>query len=223
MRSLVQNLLSSKPSPIGIDFGSDSLRLAQVRKENGQLRLLAAEQREIPTAARDTWAHRLEFFVEGVKEILADGKFTKRQVILGLPAAMTHLAHLRLPKMDAKALESALTWEVQGKIPIDPNHAMLRHLVAGEVFVEQEARDEVIVMACRRDMVAGLISAAEKAGLDIVGMNVEIAAIVQCFTQVYRRKGDAEAINCFLDIGSAGSRVIISCGPHILFVRAIPV
>jgi Tfp pilus assembly PilM family ATPase len=69
--------------------------------------------------------------------------------------------------------------------------------------------------------VQGLLAAAPKAKLDVVGMNVEMAAIVECFAQVYRRKGDTEAINCFLDIGFAGSRVIISRGRDILFVRSI--
>ncbi|HEY1686295.1 MAG TPA: pilus assembly protein PilM [Tepidisphaeraceae bacterium] len=221
MRSFVQNFLTAKPNPIGIDFGTNYLRLAQLRKDNGQLRLLAAGQLEVPKVARKDWSSRIDFFLQGVNEILSGGEFVGRQVILGLPAAQTHVGHLRLPKMEADALTKALPWEIRGKLPIEPNEAVIRHIVAGEVFAEQEPRDEVIVMACRRDLVQGLLAAAPKAKLDVVGMNVEMAAIVECFAQVYRRKGDTEAINCFLDIGFAGSRVIISRGRDILFVRSI--
>jgi type IV pilus assembly protein PilM len=223
MRSFVQNLWPAKSNPIGIDFGSDCLRVAQVRKESNQLRLLAAEHRDVPTSVGNNWNARRDFFAQSLREILSEGKFVGRQAVLGLPAAATHIAHMRLAKADPKALEEALRWEVQGKLPFEASQAVLRHIVAGEVFVDQEARDEVIVFACRREMVEGLIGAAEKARIDVVGMNVEISAIVECFAQLYRRKGDAEAINCFLDIGSAGSRVIISCGRKILFVRAIAV
>ena len=42
MLSFVQNFMAPKANPIGVDFGSDSLRMAQVRFENGQLQLVAA-------------------------------------------------------------------------------------------------------------------------------------------------------------------------------------
>lgn len=223
MRSLVQNFLASKANPIGIDFGSDCLRLSQIKKENGQLKLLAAAERDLPPSARKDWPARFDFFVHAAKEMLGEDDFVGRQVILGLPASATYIAHVRLPKMEDKAIADSLAWEIRGKLPIDPAHAVLRHLIAGEVFVEQEQREEIIVMACRRDVVEGLLASAEKARLDVIGMNVEIGAIVNCFSQVHRRKADAEATSCFVDVGFSATRVIVARGAQMLFARAIPI
>jgi Tfp pilus assembly PilM family ATPase len=99
----------------------------------------------------------------------------------------------------------------------------LRHLVAGEVYQDQEPRNEVILMAAARETVQQLLAAAAKARLDVIGMSLEAAALIGCFGHIYRRKDDAVAVSLFVDIGCASSRAIIAQGPHILFARAIKV
>ena len=68
----------------------------------------------------------------------------------------------------------------------------MRHIVAGEVYQDQEPKNEVILMAASRELVNQFLAAAAKAKLDVVGMNVEPKALVDCFAHVYRRKTDAE-------------------------------
>jgi type IV pilus assembly protein PilM len=143
--------------------------------------------------------------------------------MLGLPAASMFIQHLRMPKLEEDELKRALPWEARGKLPIDLSKAVLRHIVAGEVYVDQEPRNEVILMATQNQTVDQLLACAKKARLDIGGMNVEPMAILDCFSQVYRRASDAGTTNFFVDIGASGSRAIFTQGRQILFARAIPV
>ena len=136
------------------------------------------------------------------RDLLAQGNFRGRQAIIGLPAAAMLIQHLRMPKLDDAETKKALAWEARGKLPIDPSQAVLRHLTAGEVYQDQEPKHEVILMAAAREFVNQLLVAAAKAKLDCVGMNVEPKAIVDVFTQIYRRKSDEDVVNCFVDIGS---------------------
>src|SRR5262249_55260424 len=124
---------------------------------------------------------------------------------------------------DDEALKKAIPWEARGKLPIDPANALLRHHVAGEIYQEQEARSEVILMAAARELVNQFLAMAARARLDVVGMNVEPKAIVDCFAHIYRRKSDEDVTNCFVDIGCSGTRVFIARGSHILFARSIPI
>jgi Tfp pilus assembly PilM family ATPase len=91
------------------------------------------------------------------------------------------------------------------------------------VYQEQEEKNEVIVMVAGRDVVNQYLDVATKARLDILGMNVEPRAIVDCFSHIYRRKSDADVTSCYVDIGCAGSRAVIARGSHILFARTIPI
>jgi type IV pilus assembly protein PilM len=224
MLGFVQNLFAPKCNPIGVDFGSDCLRMAQVAPAGaGEFKLIAAASADVPNHVRHDPAARLNFFVETTKDLLTQGKFRGRQCVLGLPAASMFIQHLRMPKLDTDALKKALPWELRGKLPIDPGHALLRHLIAGDVHDGQEAKDEVIVIAAAREMVNTFLAAAAKAKLDIVGMNVEPKALVDCFTHIYRRKTDEGVTSCYVDIGCVSTRAVIARGTDIVFARTIPV
>lgn len=222
MFSFVQNWFSPKANPIGIDFGSDSLRLAQIRFDGQDHKLFAAASSDVPSHAQCDPESRFDFFTESVRDLLSQGKFHGRQVVLSLPAHMMYIQHLRMPKMDDASLKKAVRWEAKGKLPIDTSNALMRHLVAGEVHQDNEQKLEVIVMAAPREMINRYLAVASKAKLDVIGMNIEPMALVDCFSHVYRRKADADMVNLFVDIGSSGTRATIAQGGSVLFARTIP-
>jgi type IV pilus assembly protein PilM len=223
MFGLLKTFVASNANPIGIDFGSDCLRMVQMQTIDGEPRIIAAASADVPSHVRNDPTARASFFAETARDLLAQGKFKGRQAILALPAAQMYIQHLRIPKMDDEALKKALPWEARGKLPIDPSHALLRHTVAGEIYQDSEPKDEVILMAAARETVNSLLASAVKAKLDVLGMNVEPMAIVDCFNHVYRRKADQTSINLFVDIGFKSSRAIIAEGSRILFARVIAV
>jgi type IV pilus assembly protein PilM len=228
MLGFVQNFFAPKSNPIGVDFGSDCLRMVQVQRGTGsdggsEFKLVAAASADVPAHVRHDPGARLNFFIESTRDLLTQANFRGRQCVLGLPAASMFIQHLRMPKLDAEAMKKALPWELRGKLPIDPSHAQLRHIVAGDVFEGQESKSEVIVIAAAREMINQLLAAAAKAKLDIVGMNVEPKAIVDCFSQLYRRKSDDGLVNCYVDVGCVSTRAVVARGTEILFARTIPV
>jgi type IV pilus assembly protein PilM len=223
MLGLVQSWFAPTGNPIGVDFGTDGLRMAQVEAADGEYHLVAAASAEVPAQIRQDPTARLNFFTETVRDRLASGNFRGKRAILSLPAASCFIQHLRMPRLEEEELKKALPWEARGKLPIDPSHALLRHIVAGEVYQDSEQKNEVILMAAARELVNQLLAAAAKAKLDVVGMNVEPKALVDCFTHIYRRKSDADQTTCYVDIGCSGTRAVIARGPQILFARAIQV
>ena len=68
MLGFVQNIFSSKCNPIGVDFGSDCLRLAQVNGHGPDYRLVAAANADVPTTARHDPGARLNYFVEAIRD-----------------------------------------------------------------------------------------------------------------------------------------------------------
>jgi type IV pilus assembly protein PilM len=214
---------TTNANPIGVDFGTDCLRMAQVQVVDGEPRIVAAASADVPAHVRNDQNARTSFFVETIRDLMAQGKFKGRSAILALPAAQMYILHLRIPRMEEDALKKALPWEARGKLPIDPSQALLRHMIAGEIYQDSESKNEVILMAASRETVNTMLGMAAKAKLDVVGMNVEPMAIVDCFAQVYRRKSDSDTVSCFVDIGFKSSRAIIAQGSKILFARMIPV
>ena len=223
MFSFVQSWLKPTANPIGVDFGTDSLRMAQVELVDGEYRLIAAASADVPSHIRNEPSARLDFFAETARELLLTGNFRGRRAVLALPAASMFVQHLRMAPMDDEEIKKALPFEAAGKLPIDPMFAVMRHVVAGEVYQDQEAKSEVVLMAASRDVVNQLLASAAKAKLDVVGMNVEPKSLIDCFAHVYRRKTDLNSTSCFVDIGAVASRAVIARGSQILFARVIPI
>lgn len=225
MLGIVHNLFASRANPIGIDFGTETLRLAQVApgSSDGEMRIVAAASLDVPSAARNDPQQRLAFLISSLKELLPAGGFKGRQAVLGLPSSALQMLHLRLPQMDDAALRKAIPFEARGKLPYDPSHALIRHIIAGEVYHGSEQKLETILMASPKASVEALLAAAGKAKLDIVGINTEPLALIDCFMRISRRKEDREATVCYVDIGASGSRAIIARGGKVLFARSIAV
>jgi type IV pilus assembly protein PilM len=232
MFGFVQSWFAQPANPIGIDFGSDGLRMAQVEALGNpaagkggatDFKLVAAARADVPSYLRDDPSARFDFFARTVRELWAQGNFRGRRAVLSLPASMMSICHLRLPRMEEDELKKALPWEARGKLPYEPSRALLRHMVAGDIYQDGEQRSEVILMAALRDGVNQFLDAAARAKLDVVGMTVEPKALVDCFSNVYRRKSDAETTCCFVDIGCCASRAVIARAGHVLFGRIIPV
>src|SRR5437868_125104 len=100
MRHFVQSWFSSPSSPIGVDFGSDCLRVAQVELVDNEHKLCAVACADVPPHVRNEPYARFNFFAEIIRELLAQNNFRGRRVMLNLPACFMHIQHLRLPKMD---------------------------------------------------------------------------------------------------------------------------
>jgi type IV pilus assembly protein PilM len=202
-------------------------QVQQIAPERGtgadEYKLVAAASADVPSHVRHDPQQRLQFFVETTRDLLAQGKFRGRQAILALPAASMFIQHLRMAKMAEDEIKKALPWEARGQLPIDPSRALLRHIIAGDVHTDQEPKSEVILLAAARAFVEQLISSASRAKLDIIGMNVEPKALIDCFSVIYRRKADAESTSLFVDIGCASTRAIIAQGRQIFFVRSIAI
>jgi ribulose kinase len=66
MLGFVQSWFTPGSNPIGVDFGTDSLRIAQVEPINGatgDFKLVAAARADVPSHSRNDAAARIAFFL----------------------------------------------------------------------------------------------------------------------------------------------------------------
>ena len=188
---------STRVNPIAIDIGTDSIKLLQVEPRDQAMRLVAATAIEIPETIRNTAPQYESFCVEAIKEGLVNHGFKGRQVVTCLPANQMAVQHLRMAKMTPDELQKALPFEVQGKLPFDAGRAVLKHSIAGEVYQNQEARQEVILMAASRENVDRHLSILSKARLDVAGIHVEPLALIECFAHCSAARGMKNSAPCW--------------------------
>ena len=126
---------------------------------------------------------------------------------------------MRIPKLPDAEIPKALRWELQGKLPYPVDEAVIRHTVAGDVFGDDEIKQEVIVFAAAKSTVEAYLSLAHQAKLEVAGVNVESCAIVECFSRFFKQAGDTVRTILYVDMGATSTQVVLSHGNRIVFAK----
>lgn len=212
--------ISSKDTlPIGVDLGSSSAKLVQLRVLKDGVELSALGHVEVPPDIRKDQFGRLDFLSQNIPRALRDDSFKGHRCILGLPAENTFVRHVKVPRLDAKATETAVRRAVQSELPYPINEAVVRHIVAGEVYSDGETRQEIIVVAIPLSTMDAYLKMTNRAGLEVVGVNVEPLALVQCFTGLFDWGEDTDKAVLYVDLGSVSTQVVIAHGDKVVFAR----
>jgi type IV pilus assembly protein PilM len=210
-------------NPLAIDFGTESIKMLQLQSQNGQHRLVAAAGIAVPDAVRSDPAAWDAFAVDAIREQLSIAGFKGRKVVTCLPARAMAMQHFRMPRMADGDLSQALRFETAGKFPFDSNQAVIKHVVAGEVYEENEARSEVIVMAASRESVQRHLAILQRAKLEVAGIHVEPSAVLECFAHLFRRKNDDQISTLFIDLGAGSTHVAIAHGKQLVFAKHLQI
>lgn len=216
-------LFSSGAPEIGVDLGSASLKLAQVSAEGGAASVTAAARCDLPPDLSRQPKQRIEFFVDAVRGLLRSGDFRGRRIVLGLPASIMYVERVRLPALDDASTAGAIAVEIAGKVPFPPSAALIRHLVAGEVYEDSEPRNELVVLAARRDFADQLMESAARAKLEVACILPEPLAVARCFAATTPNATAVTAPRAVVDFGAAATRIYIVEGNRVRFARVVPV
>ena len=208
--------------PGGVDFGADGLKLLQVA-EGDPPELIAAASEPVPAEMRGDLTARLDYYADALRRLLREGQFKGRRAVLSIPAAQTFVQHVRVAKSDQIPLDDQVTAELQRQLGVDPACLVVRHVPVGDVFSGSTARHEAICLVAARRMVMQHVEAAQRAGLNVVGMCCEPLAIMEAFAHRFRRAGDENRVTLLLDIGRGTTKVIIAHGRSIVFAKIIDV
>jgi len=209
--------------PVGVDLGSSCLKMAQLQISAQGAELVAAGLCEVPQACQNDMRRRLDFQGEQIRKLVKSNGFKGRQAILSLPADAVFLQPVRIPIVPKGQIDQAVSAELEGKLPCPLQEAVIRHILAGTVYVEgREMHERIVVAVPRRDLEAYL-AMAQQAGLEPVGVNIEACAVVECFARVLRRVSDESRVTLFIDIGFSSTQVVLARGQSITFARNLSV
>jgi type IV pilus assembly protein PilM len=208
-----------QPQPIGVDLGSDSIKLLQVETVGEQLRVVASALDD--AGAFSTFSQRLNHAGERVREQLRSGGFVGRRAVVGVPHELVQVKNLRLPVMPGIELANAIEYEARTVFPFGAEQAEIRHLIAGEVRQGAESKIEVIVFAVPREPLDELVETMHRAGVIVDGLDLEPCAMYRTIERFIRRREDEQDVTVLVDVGRSRSQVVIGRGRDFSFVKSI--
>jgi len=212
-----------KVRPIGLDIGHDSLKMLQLKVENGRVTVLAAEKvRFDPSLNGDAEARR-QRVISAIRQMLGKRTFRGRNVVSCLPSEAVRITSLRLAETEPEGIERALHKEVAQRFGFGPDEGVVNYIVAGSVRHAEETKNELIVFAAGHETIRAHIEMLEEAGLRPVSIDVIPCALFRSFERLMRRQEDKERTVVLVDVGARFTTVVFGRGGQITFIKQIPV
>lgn len=129
---------------------------------------------------------------EAIGDLFKSHGFNRR-VRVGLANQRTVVRIMELPPLtDRKELKAAVDFQAQDQIPMPLASAELDFHPLGIVQTPNGARQQVVVVAAQRDLVAKLVAAVSAAGLRPMGVDLSAFAMIRA---LHRRSDDRAPAN----------------------------
>lgn len=207
-------------SSLGVDWGSNTIRLLQLRQQDGELHVVGAGEVPVPLTD-DQGGIDAEALSERIRSTFSSGGFTGRRCVLCLPRQDVFLQSVRLPKMPDDELRQAAAWEACQRFGLDHNAMEVEALRTGASLQSGESREEVLLVAASHAVLKPRLKIIMDAGLRPMAVDTDFTALARIFSRQYRRQGDTQTVRAVLDVGRSGSTLMILRGNQVSFCKRV--
>ena len=209
--------------PIGLDIGHNWVKMIQLSIDNGQIGVVAADKILIAPEINGDGERRRDFVVSAIKELLARGSFSGKDVVSCLPNDGLKITSLRVSGEQSEDIEKILMKEASHRFGLDPETDTINYLVAGEVQQGAEVKNELILFAADNETIKSHIEMLEDMQLRPAAIDTVPCALFRSFGRSLRREEDRDRTVVFVDVGSRFTTVVFGRKEQICFVKQISV
>jgi len=202
-------------TPIGLDIGSTSIRAVEVRRAKDEYSLSNFGQVPLPPGTMHGGVVADPAAVtSALKQLWAACRFGTRNVTLGVTNPQLVVREMAVSNLPAKDLKQALPFQVKDALPLAVEKALLDFYPLEDPGDSPTVRGLLIAMP--RDAVMTLVSAVEKAGLHVKGVDLATFALLRATSRL-----DAQ-VEAIVDIGLDVTSVVVHADGEPLIVRTVP-
>ncbi len=223
---MVRLLGKSKNGPIGLDLGSEGIRLLQLRQVGGRLSVAAAARWRYPSGADGAEADpdsRADLAAQAVRVLIREFGFQGRDAVSCLRGDELSVRNVRLPQMPDPELRKALLWESQERFGFEVAPDRMHYVNAGEVRQGSDVRNEILIMAATEQTIQRHLELLGRMKLRPLHLDTEPTALLRTYLRHLRRSEDESIVSVIVDVGLASTKVIVARGRTVLLIKSIDI
>jgi type IV pilus assembly protein PilM len=173
--------LGSSPATVGLDIGTDHIRVAQVKSVGAGFQLTGYNMVGVPMGAVvEGEIVDVEAVAASIRELVRTSGLHAKDCAIGVSNQKVVVRLIDLPFMERAELQGAIQYQAQDYIPIPIEDAILDFQIIGDYMTtSDEHMMEVVLVAAQRDMIGNAVRAVEEAGLRLQQIDVTSFAIVR--------------------------------------------
>lgn len=206
-------------SAIGLDIGTHSATVAQVRAGRGRAHVTNFGGVRLPQGAvREGEVVDPTLVGDSVRRLLAATGIKAKKVHLGVANQRVVVRQVDLPWMELDELRSSLRFQVQEHIPIAVDEAELDFHVLDEYDTDEARMLRILLVAAAKEMVASHVAAAEAAGLRAIGVDLNPFGMLRALQSSSPLDQEHEAL---IDVGAGVTTIVVHEAGIPRFVRIL--
>ena len=209
-----------KKQVVGLDLGSSSIKIAELRKSGKSYKLVKFGMSPIDegliSGGEITDPVALSHSILDLYKKLG---IKNKSVCTGLFGGAITVKKIFMPKIDKKLIGEQIRWEAEQYIPFDLDEANLAYHILENKKQDSETIN-ILLVAAKQDNVIGYLEAIELAGLECSVVDVNSFALANCFEINY---GIADTTVAIINMGAGVSNLVVIENGNVVFCRDIPI
>ncbi len=169
---------------IGVDIGTSSVKVIQVRKSGKGYHLLKHGVEKLPPQSIvDGHVMNHGAVVDALRKLFRELKISQREVALSISGNSVIIKKLNLPLMKAEELEEQIQWEAEQHIPFDISEVELDYNILSENPAAGQM--DVLLVAAKKDEIQDLVEVVREARLKPLVVDIDAFAIQNVYELNY--------------------------------------
>ena len=200
----------------GLDIGTHSIKMVQLRRKANQFQLVALGSALSTTKGLLSEAESdLINLAEAIRKLHQETKIKTKNVVAALPQDKVYTRIITVPKLSEEELDSALKWEAEQFVPIPLDEATLTHQIVGQVKEDSKEKTRVLLVAAPNRLIEKLVKVIKTAELNPVSLETEIFSMARSL--VVPDSSPAMIV----DLGAAATDLAVIENDQVIFVYSI--
>jgi len=177
--------LNRKKEIVGIDIGSSSIKLVQLKEQKGTYQLLNAGIIPLPAEAIvDNTLMDSSSIVAAVKNLVASLGVKTKDVACSISGNSVIIRKISLPAMPPEELEDQISWEAEQYIPFDINDVNMDFQIMSPDTIDP-SKMNVLLVASKKDIINDYVAVFSESGLQLSVVDVDSFAVQNAFEANY--------------------------------------
>jgi type IV pilus assembly protein PilM len=200
--------MARKKLALGLDIGSSSVKLAQLRQTKRGYALVSLDTAPLPSEAIvDGALMNSAAIVQAIQDLVSHNRIRTKEVAIGVSGHSVIIKKISLPKMTQDELDESIQWEAEQYIPFDVKDVNIDTQILGDRG-DASGQMDVLLVAAKKDMINDYTAIVTEAGLLPVVVDVDAFAVQNMFEANY-------------EMGAGETVVLINAGASVVNINIV--
>ncbi len=176
--------MARRKNALGLDIGSSSVKLVQLRESKKGIQLANFSMAPLPTEAIvDGALMNASAVVETIQGMVAAQKLKLKDCAVSISGHSVIIKKISLPAMTQEELDESIKWEAEQYIPFDVNDVYLDYQILQSR--PEQGQMDVLLVAAKKEIVDEYAGVVREAGLEPVVVDVDAFTVYNAFEASY--------------------------------------